>query len=189
VIANSDTADGLKTNALLTYDQIETIIGTNTSSSGVMTIDGITTNWSYDDAKMLCELNLQSVNTSLKGDVFVLAPNDNNARGIISALEADAGITSFKITGQDAEKESVQSIIDGQQSMTVFKDVRTLARDATTAAIEILKGHSPSTSGSFNNGVKEVLSVVSDIASITVDNIQETLIDTGYYSSSDFTGL
>jgi len=73
--------------------------------------------------------------------------------------------------------------------MTVFKDVRTLARDATTAAIEILKGHSPSTSGSFNNGVKEVLSVVSDIASITVDNIQETLIDTGYYSSSDFTGL
>jgi hypothetical protein len=43
-------------------------------------------------------------------------------------------VTSFVVTGQDAEKASVQYIIDGKQSMTVFKDVRTLVADAIDAS-------------------------------------------------------
>ena len=41
----------------------------------------------------------------------------------------------FHVTGQDAEKASVQYILDGKQSMTVFKDVRTLVNDAMNAAV------------------------------------------------------
>jgi ABC-type xylose transport system substrate-binding protein len=47
------------------------------------------------------------------------------------------------VTGQDAEKASVQYIIDGKQSMTVFKDVRTLVNDAIAAAVALLKGRLP----------------------------------------------
>jgi len=42
---------------------------------------------------------------------------------------------SYVITGQDAEKASIQYIIDGKQSMTVLKDVRTLVKDAIEAAM------------------------------------------------------
>jgi len=43
------------------------------------------------------------------------------ARSIADTFAADPDITSYVITGQDAEKPSVQYIIDGKQSMTVFK--------------------------------------------------------------------
>ena len=43
-------------------------------------------------------------------------------------------------SGQDSEKASVQYIIDGKQSMTVFKDTRTLAADSVAMAVDILDG-------------------------------------------------
>lgn len=194
VIANSAAAVSLDDNATLTQEEIEGILGTNpvvtpVPDEYVMAVNGITTHWSYDHAKMLCVDNLQTAGASLKGDVFVLGPNDWAARGIISALESDSGITSYVITGQDAEKDSVQSILDGGQSMTVFKDVRTLSRDATAVAITILKGNVPATVVTVDNGAKEVPTVISAIVSVTADNVQEALIDTGYYQASDFTGL
>ncbi len=192
VIANSAMAEGLEANATLNTTQIGDIIGTNPIDSATppaMTVNGITTHWSFNDAKMLCELNLAAVGSDLKGKAFVLGPNDYTARGIIEALDGDVAVTSYVITGQDAEKDSVQSILDGHQSMTVFKDVRTLASDAAVAVIEVLKGKTPATLGSFNNGVKEVPSVISEIVEVTASNVQAALIDTGYYSASDFTGL
>ena len=60
------------------------------------------------------------------------------------------------VTGQDAEKASIQYIIDGKQSMTVFKDVRTLVKDAMGMAVDILDGKTPETTGSYDNGKIEV---------------------------------
>jgi ABC-type xylose transport system substrate-binding protein len=89
-------------------------------------IGQITTNWDFNTAKNLAEANLTVATAADKGDVFILAPNDGTARAIADAFAADGDVTSFVVTGQDAEKASVQYIIDGKQSMTVFKDVRTL---------------------------------------------------------------
>ena len=52
-------------------------------------------------------------------------------------------MTQFFVTGQDAEKASVQYIVDGKQSMTVFKDVRTLVQDAINSAVALLEGNAP----------------------------------------------
>ena len=70
-----------------------------------------------------------------KGTVYIVAPNDGTARAIADAFAADKAVTKYFVTGQDAEKASVQYIIDGKQSMTVLKDVRTLVADAITAAL------------------------------------------------------
>ena len=56
---------------------------------------------------------------------------------------SDPDVTSYYISGQDAEKASIQYIIDGKQSMTVFKDVRTLVKDAISAAVALLEGKKP----------------------------------------------
>ncbi|MCD4737808.1 MAG: substrate-binding domain-containing protein, partial [Anaerolineae bacterium] len=115
-----------------------------------------------------------------------LAPNDGTARAIADAFATDKDVTSYLVTGQDAEQASVQYIIDGKQSMTVFKDVRTLVRDAINAAVALLQGAAPTAKGSYDNGEIDVPAIQSAVVSVDADNVQAVLIDSGYYDAADF---
>jgi putative multiple sugar transport system substrate-binding protein len=177
VVKNSSEAVALQDKATLTREEMSAIIGQ------------ITTNWDFNTAKNLAESNLTVAAAADKGDVFILAPNDGTARAIADAFAADTDVTSYYVSGQDAEKASVQYIIDGKQSMTVFKDVRTLVNDAISAAVALLEGQAPTSKGSYNNGVIDVPAIQSAVVTVDKDNVQSALIDSGYYDASDFTGL
>jgi len=177
VIKNSSEAIALQDKATLTRDELGQIIGQ------------ITTNWDFDDAKSLAEANLTVAGAADKGDVFILAPNDGTARAIADAFTVDADVTNYFVSGQDAEKASVQYIIDGKQSMTVWKDVRILVKDAISAAVALVEGSEPVSKGVYNNGVKDVPAIQSAVTVVDKDNVVSTLIDGGYYLASDFTGL
>ncbi len=177
VIKNSDQAVALKGNATLTRDQEAQIIGQ------------ITTNWDFNTAKNLAESNLTKATAADKGAVSILAPNDGTGRSIADAFAADKDVKSYVVTGQDAEKASVQYIIDGKQSMTVFKDVRTLVADAITAAVAFLGGQTPPSTAPQNNGTVDVPAKPSAVVSVDKSNVKAALIDSGYYQASDFTGL
>ncbi len=177
VIKNSSEAIDLMGKAELTRDEQAQIIGQ------------VTTNWDFNTAKNLAEANLTAAVTADKGDVFILAPNDGTARAIADAFAADKEVTSYLVTGQDAEQASVQYIIDGKQSMTVFKDVRTLVQDAINAAVALLEGKNPEASGSYNNGATDVPAIQSAVVSVDSDNVKAALLDSGYYDAADFTGL
>ncbi|MCU0485904.1 MAG: hypothetical protein MUC85_07300, partial [Anaerolineales bacterium] len=84
---------------------------------------------------------------------------------------------------------SVQYIIDGKQSMTVLKDVRTLVGDAIAAAIAYLTGSAPEQTNVYNNGKIDVPAKPSAVVSVDKDNVVEAIIDSGYYEASEFTGL
>ena len=101
VIKNSSEALGLQDKATLTRDEQAAIIGQ------------VTTNWDFNTAKNLAEANLTSAAAADKGDVFILAPNDGTARAIADAFAADKDVKTYYVSGQDAEKASVQYIIDG----------------------------------------------------------------------------
>ena len=75
----------------------------------------------------------------------------------------------------------MQYIIDGKQSMTVFKDVRTLVKDAIGMAVALLEGTSPSTTGEYDNGAVVVPAKDIQVITVTTDKVQETIIDSGYY--------
>ncbi len=177
VIKNSSQAVAQQGNATLTRDQESQIIGQ------------ITTNWDFNTAKNLAESNLTAATAADKGNVFILAPNDGTARSIADAFAADKDVKSYFVTGQDAEKASVQYIIDGKQSMTVFKDVRTLVNDAINAAVALLSGKTPDAKGSYNNGKVDVPAIQSPVITVDKANVKAALIDSGYYQASDFTGL
>jgi ABC-type sugar transport system ATPase subunit len=176
VIKNSSQAVSLQANASLTRDQESTIIGQ------------ITTNWDLNTAKNLAQFNLTIATAADKGNVFILAPNDSTARAIADAFAADKDVKSYMITGMDAEEASVQYIIDGKQSMTVFKDVRTLVQTAIDAAIALLKGQAPAANVTYNNGKMDVPALQSPVVSVDKANVKAALIDSGYYKASDFTG-
>ncbi|HLE92933.1 MAG TPA: substrate-binding domain-containing protein, partial [Anaerolineales bacterium] len=177
VIKNSSEAVGLQDKAELTRDEMGQIIGQ------------ITTNWDFNTAKTLAESNLTATTAADKGNVFILAPNDGTARAIADAFAADADVDSYVVTGQDAEIASVQYIIDGKQSMTVLKDVRTLVADAISAAVAYLEGGTPPKTNAYNNGVIDVPAKPSVVISVDKDNVVEAVIDSGYWPASEFTGL
>jgi putative multiple sugar transport system substrate-binding protein len=177
VIKNSSEAVALQDKAVLTRDEMSKIIGQ------------VTTNWDFNTAKNLAEANLTAAPAADKGNVFILAPNDGTARAIADVFGVDKDVTSYFVTGQDAEIASVQYIIDGKQSMTVWKDVRTLVKDAIAAAVALLEGGTPEAKGSYNNGVKDVPAIQSAVVTVDKNNVKSELIDGGYYTADQFTGL
>jgi putative multiple sugar transport system substrate-binding protein len=177
VIKNSSEAVALQGKAKLTRDEMGKIIGQ------------VTTDWKFDVAKNLAQANLTAAPAADKGSVFILAPNDGTARAIADVFAADKDVTSYVVTGQDAEKPSVQYIIDGKQSMTVLKDVRTLVSDAIAAATAYLEGKTPAQTTTYNNGKIDVPAKPSVVVTVDKSNVKAALIDSGYYQASDFTGL
>lgn len=177
VIKNSEEAIALQEKAVLTREEMGKIL------------NQVTTNWDFNEAKNKAESHLTAVGAADKGDVFILAPNDGTARSIADTFASDSDVSSYVITGQDAEKASIQYIIDGIQSMTVFKDVRSLVTDSIGMALAVLDGQSPSTTGSYNNGVKDVAAKQTEVIVVNQGNVKSALIDSGYYEASEFTGL
>ncbi|WP_186575850.1 sugar ABC transporter substrate-binding protein [Aquibacillus kalidii] len=177
VIANSSEAEALKEKAELSRDELGKILGQ------------VTTNWDPNEAKNKAQTHLTAASADLKGDISILAPNDGTARSIADVFGKDSAITSYTITGQDAEIASIQYIIDGKQSMTVFKDVRTLVTDAMGMAVEVLDGNTPETTGSYDNGAVEVPAKQTDVIVVDQENVKAELVDSGYYEASEFTGL
>jgi putative multiple sugar transport system substrate-binding protein len=128
--------------------------------------------------------------TSARVDA-VLAPYDGISRGIISALKAVGYGSGSKtlpvVTGQDAELASVKSIIADEQTMTVYKDTRQLAKVAVQMADALLTGGKPEVNDtkSYNNKVKTVPAYLLVPVSVDKSNYQKELVDTGYIKASD----
>jgi putative multiple sugar transport system substrate-binding protein len=176
-IINSSKAVALSKKKMLSHKELGDIIGQ------------ITTNWNPADAKSKAEANLTSAKAAEKGTVYICAPNDGTARAIADAFAVDKAVTKYYITGQDAEKASIQYIIDGKQSMTVLKDVRVLVADAIQAAITFSKGQVPAATNSYDNGKIKVPAKPSAVTTVTKQNVKAAIFDSGYYESGDFTGL
>ena len=124
-----------------------------------------------------------------------LCSNDSTALGVTQAIESDyAGKNQPIITGQDGDEANLANIIDGKQSMTVYKAVANEAVVTLALAQEILNGGKPDASltskfdcecaydtKSYNNGTGIIPSYLLTPSVVTKDNIQKELVDTGYY--------
>lgn len=135
--------------------------------------------------------NLLSANYASDTVHAVLSPYDGISIGIISSLKGVGYGTADKpmpvISGQDAELASVKSIIAGEQTSTVFKDTRELAKVAVNMAEAVLQGKEAEVNDTetYDNGVKVVPSFLLEPVSVDKDNYKEVLVDSGYYSEKE----
>ncbi|MBO9648658.1 MAG: sugar-binding protein [Variovorax sp.] len=120
----------------------------------------------------------------------VLSPYDGLSIGIISSLKGVGYGTPQQpmpvVTGQDAEVPSVKSILKKEQTSTVFKDTRELAKVTVNMVDAMMAGKPPEVNDTktYNNGVKVVPSYLLKPVSVDATNWKQTLVDSGYYKES-----
>ena len=116
-----------------------------------------------------------------------LCSNDSTALGVINALEDNYDGEWPIITGQDCDKSNVKKMIEGKQSMSVFKDTRTLAAQVVKMVGQILKGETVDVNDTttYNNNVITVPSYLCEPVFGSAENYMELLIDSGYYKLED----
>ena len=76
-------------------------------------------------------------------------------------------------------------MLDGKQSMSIFKDTRTLASKTVEMVDAILKGtNAPvNDTSTYDNGKKIVPSYLCEPVFADVNNYEELLIKSGYYTA------
>ncbi|GHA58697.1 sugar ABC transporter substrate-binding protein [Streptomyces tauricus] len=121
----------------------------------------------------------------------VLSPYDGMSLGIIKALKAHGYGTAAKplplVTGQDAEVPSIKSMMDGEQSQTVYKDTRELALVTAYMVNSVVHGKKPALNDTrtYNNGKKVVPAYLLEPVGVDKANYQQVLVDSGYIKKSD----
>ena len=148
--------------------------------SGDITVvtDQAVDDWKAENALKIVENALTASNNKVDA---ILAPNDGTAGAAIQALAAQKLAGIVPITGQDAELTAAQRIVEGTQTMTIFKDTRMLGEAAMKAAVELAKGNALNNiNGEVNNGKTNVPSILLTPFAVDKDNIDELLIDSGY---------
>lgn len=114
----------------------------------------------------------------------VMASNDSTALGVANALASYTGKYPI-LTGQDCDIANVKNMIAGKQSMSIFKDTRTLAEKTTEMVDAILKGGEPPINNTtdYDNGKFVVPSYLCDPVFADVNNYQKLLVESGYYKA------
>jgi len=146
------------------------------------------TSWKTETAQSrMDDLLTANYATGTKLDV-VLSPNDSIAIGITNALENSGDFTPGTnwpiITGQDCDIPNMKNIIAGKQSMSIFKDTRTLADQTVKMVNSIVKGEKVDVNDTetYDNGITVVPTYLCTPVFGDINNYKELLIDSGYYT-------
>jgi len=141
--------------------------------------------WKAEEALRLTEDALTKTGNRIDA---IVASNDGTAGGAISALEAAGLAGKVLVTGQDAQKDAVQRIVKGTQTMTIYKPIQPLAFGAVDAAVKLAKKQPVETHDKINNGKKDVPAILIPPVSVDKSNVDATVIKDGYHTHQDVYG-
>jgi D-xylose transport system substrate-binding protein len=128
--------------------------------------------------------------TKLNNDVqAVLVPNDGLAAPVIAALTAQHLNGKVLVTGQDATDAGLTQILEGNQSMTVYKSIRKEAQAAAKVAVYLAEGKTAAAQAllpsSTDNGTGKIPSLLLAPQAVDVDNIATTVIKDGFTTKAN----
>jgi D-xylose transport system substrate-binding protein len=138
-----------------------------------------TPGWLPANAQSWASSQITQFGSQIKG---IYAANDGTAGGVIAAAQAAKfDLSKLALTGQDASLAGIQSILAGDQYMTVYKAIKPEAEKAASLAVELADGKKPTApttvAGASGPGVPSFLLVP---VSVTRDNIESTVVKDGF---------
>lgn len=176
IILRGDPADY---NATLLYEGAMRYIDPIKGGVNII-MDEAVPDWSVDMAKEMVKSSVAQNGNHVDA---ILAPNDRLAGASADAL-AELGVTTpVVITGMDADLDAVKRIINGKQDMTVYMDLKDLARKAVEEADKMGRNQEADVNADFDNqGESTVASYLINGQVVTNKNIDKILIEKGYYT-------
>lgn len=151
-------------------------------------------NWKPEEAQQITEAAIASFGKDGFDAVYVA--NDGGAGGVIAAMKA-GGMDSktHPVTGQDAELAAVQRIVAGDQFMTVYKPIKTLAESSADAACDMVNGKAADTAkfnAKENNGTADITTQKIAVVPVTLDgsiagtkSVMASVVADGFYAVTD----
>ncbi|PHV69408.1 LacI family transcriptional regulator [Sporanaerobium hydrogeniformans] len=115
----------------------------------------------------------------------IMGGNDAVAGQAIKALAERRLAGKVSVVGQDADVEACQRIVEGTQSMTVYKQVDELAKRAAEYAVKFAKGENVEILDTIFDGSFVVPYEKLEPIAVTKENMQEVIIDGGFHSQED----
>jgi len=137
--------------------------------------------WKAEEAHRITEDALTRTGNNIQA---IVASNDGTAGGAVSALPPQL-VDKVLVTGQDAALDAVQRIVQGEQTMTVYKPIQPLAFSAVDSAIKLARGEKIETKDTINNGKKDVPSILFQPIVVDKSNVMQTVIKDGYHKVED----
>ena len=137
----------------------------------------------------LAELAVEPLNEGLEEYpevAGIMCGNDGIAGQVINTLAETRRAGSIPVVGQDGDLAACQRIVEGTQYMTVFKQMEKEAEAAAEFAVKLAKGEEIDTGGvTMNDGSYDVPAYLLEPVAVTEDNLDEVVIDSGFYSRED----
>lgn len=171
----------------------------NIPSSQMTYYETATSSWSTDLAAERYSglLNSYYMEDDIELDAVACA-NDSTALGVTTAVEADYNKDNdVVITGQDCDNANLKNIIDGKQSMSIYKALPNQTIVALAVGEALIQGKKPDedliknanwdfecnfNTKTYDNNSKVVKSFLLTPTVVTKDNYYETLVEPGYYT-------
>jgi len=116
----------------------------------------------------------------------IITGADILARGVLMALDESGTAGKVLLTGQNADLQTIQDILAGRQTMTIYKSLRNLAETAAETAMKIARNDTTiAWNNSVFNGKTNVLSILFDPVVVDKTNIKETVIADGHLTEKE----
>lgn len=129
--------------------------------------DKMVSAWSFDEGYEAAKDCLRKYKVDA-----IIAGNDLLARGAIKALKERGLAGKVLVAGQDADSEARENIIQGYQTMSVYKNIEDIAANAANMAMNMARGNTIYNAVyTMNNGTKLVPSLLIDPISVNKANI------------------
>jgi D-xylose transport system substrate-binding protein len=143
--------------------------------------------WSGDNAR-----NEMKKYLDLSGNIpdVVLSSYDGMSTGAIDLFrEYNIPPGRILMTGQDAELAACRNIVQGYQTMTIYKSVKNLAYKAAEIAIKISKNENiAEAKGKVWNGEIDVPAILLEPVTVDINNLKTTVVADGFHSESEIYG-
>ncbi len=165
-------------NALLLHQGQMNVLQPAVDNGSVKIVkDDYAREWQASAALNIVENALTQANNQVDA---VVASNDGTARGAVQALEGQNLAGRVLVSGQDADLASLQLIVQGKQTMTIYKPIQPLAFSAVDAALKLARGENVATTDTVDNGFKKVPAILHEPQAVDKNNLVSTVVKDGY---------
>ena len=173
------------------------VCGPETDSNVTYVKNGFLSEVANKDFNILDTTYIEGWKSELAGDYLrenidllenaeaIMCGNDALAGEVIEALAENRLAGEILVTGQDADLSACQRVVEGTQIMTVYKPVEKLARLAAENAVALANGENIEAKEYINDGSYEVPYLKFEPLAVTSENIDATIIDSGFHTHED----